>query len=86
MYTYISSVLHLRPTPYPIPVTEHQAELPALHSNFPLAVCLTHGSVYLSILLSQIHPTLSSRYVHESILNLCLSIPVLQICLSVPFS
>ena len=85
MYTYISSLLHLRRTPYPIPVTEHQTELPALHSNFPLAVCFTHGSVYVYP-TSQIHPTLSSLCVHESILNLCLSIPVLQICLSVPFS
>ena len=43
----------------PIPplevVTEHQAELPLLYT---LACCFTHGSVYISMLLSQFIPPL----------------------------
>ena len=33
-------------------ITEHQAELPALHGRFPLAVYFTHGSVNMSVLPS----------------------------------
>ena len=44
----------LPPQP-PIPpiqvITERQAELPVLYSRFPLAICFTHGSVYMSILI-----------------------------------
>ena len=36
-------------------ITEHQAGLPVLHS-FPRAICFTHGSVYMSVLLSQFYP------------------------------
>ena len=40
-------------------ITEHRAELPVLYSSFPLAIYVTHGSVYMSVLLSQfIHPSL----------------------------
>ena len=36
--------------------TEHQAELPVLYSRLPLAIYFTHGSVYMSILISQFIP------------------------------
>ena len=40
-------------------ITEHWAELPGLHSSFPLAIYFTHSSVYMSMGLSQfIHPLL----------------------------
>ena len=46
--------------PHPIPplyvVTEHWVELPVLYSNFPLAICFTYGSLYVSALLSQFVP------------------------------
>ena len=55
MYTYIPSLLDL--PPHAIPpiqvITEHRAELPLLYGRFPLAICFTHGSVYMSILISQ---------------------------------
>ena len=59
MYTYVPSLLNLPPSPQIPPLqvtTEHWAELPVLHSNFPLAVHVTHGSVYMSMLLSQFVP------------------------------
>ena len=38
--------------PPPIPliwvITEHRVELPMLFSNFPQALCFTHGSVYMN--------------------------------------
>ena len=37
-------------------ITEHWAELPVLYSSFPLAVCFTHESVYMSTLLSLLVP------------------------------
>jgi len=49
MYTYISSC----PNPTALGTTEHQAELFALHSRFPLAVCFAHGSVYWASLVAQ---------------------------------
>ena len=35
----------------------HQAELPVLCNNFPLAIYFTHGNVCISMLLSQFIPT-----------------------------
>ena len=70
----------LRPRPHPRQViTEHQAELPVLCSSFPLAVYLTHGSVYMPALLSQFiplspFPTVCS-HVHSLI---CIFISFLQ--------
>ena len=58
LYVYIYT-LPLGPPSYPpapLPlqaITEHWAELPVLYSSFPLAICLTHGSVYMSVLLCQ---------------------------------
>ena len=53
--TYIPSPLDLSPTPTPQthPSRSSQstrAELPVLYSRFPLAICFTHGSVYISVL------------------------------------
>ena len=63
-----SPSLHICPAsgaslpPDPIPplefITEHPAELPLLNSSFPLAVYLTYGSIYISMLLSQFIPLL----------------------------
>ena len=48
-------------------VTEHQAELPALYSNFPLAIFLCMGMCFSAAL--SVHPTLSYHCsVHKSVL------------------
>ena len=66
MYTYIPFLLDLPPTP-PIPliyvITEHQAQLPVLYSMFPQAIYFTHGTVYMSILISQLVPPSPSPHV-----------------------
>ena len=61
MYTYIPSFLSLPPTPHPTPLGHHRAP-----SWDPCAIqqlttiCFTHGSVYMSMRLSQfILPSLS---------------------------
>ena len=57
--THISPLfLSLPPSPSsPVPpvqvITEHQAKLPVPYSRVLLAVCLTHGSEYMSIPISQ---------------------------------
>ena len=67
-------------------ITEHWAELPVLCSRFPLAICFTHGSAYMSALLSQLVPPFPSSPVSTSrFLYVCISIPVLLISSSVPF-
>ena len=42
--------IHISP-PHNIPpllvITEHRAELPVLYGSCPLAICFTHGSVYM---------------------------------------
>ena len=38
-------------------ITERQAELPVRYTSFPLAMCFTPGSVYMSIPVSQFVPT-----------------------------
>ena len=69
----------LRPPSHPIYLGNHRAqtELPVSYIRVLLAVCFTHGSVYMSILISQFHPpspppALCPRvhYVHS--LRLCL--------------
>ena len=53
IHPHLSSLLHLPPShpPYPTPqvVTKHQADLSVLCGCFPLAVCFTLGSVYMSM-------------------------------------
>ena len=70
LYVYIPSLLSLPPAPHPTPLGHHGAPGWALcltHS-FPPAVCLTHGSVYMSRLLSQLAPPLFPALVHKSAL------------------
>ena len=56
---------HMYPLPLELPslptlpaevITEQRTELPMLCSRFSLAICFTHGSVYMSILVSQFIP------------------------------
>ena len=47
---------HTPPIPPTQVKTEHGAELPALYSRLPLAICFTHGSVYMSIPIPQFIP------------------------------
>ena len=42
-----------QPHPTLLVITECQAGLPALFSSFPLAIYITHDSVFMSMLLSQ---------------------------------
>ena len=55
IYPHIPSLLCLPPT-LPIPalwvVSKHGADLPVLCGCFPLAICFTFGSVYMSVPLS----------------------------------
>ena len=77
IYPHISSLLCLPPI-LPIPplqvVTKHGADLPVLCSCFPLAICFTFGSVYMSMPLSHFVPAYASPspcpQVHS--LHLCL--------------
>ena len=52
-YEYIPSLLSLSPAPapHPTPLGHHRAGLPVLCSSFPPAVCFTHGSGYMLVLL-----------------------------------
>ena len=61
MYTYVPSLLNLspipssRPSPDPTPGCHgHWAELPVLYSSFRPAIYFAHGSIYMSMLLSQL--------------------------------
>ena len=47
---HMPSILGLPPLPHPSPLGHHGVELPVLYVGFPLAIYLTHGSAYLSIL------------------------------------
>ena len=38
------------PSPHPSIITERHAEVAVLYSSFPLAICYTRGSVYVSML------------------------------------
>ena len=67
--------LPLEPSPHTtLPlyvVTEYCVELPVLYSAFPLAIYFTCGSIYVSMLLSQLVPPSSSRAVSK-VCSLCL--------------
>ena len=60
-------------------ITEHWTELPVLYSSFLQAIHVTHGSVYMLMLLSQFLPSSTSQTVTVSILYVCVSILALQI-------
>jgi len=75
-----------RPPPIPLigVITEHRVELPMLYSNFPQALCFTHGSVYMSELLP-VRPALSFPIcVRKSVPCVCVSIPALEMGSSAP--
>ena len=66
---------------------EHWAELLVLDSRFPLAICFTHGYIYMYICqcYARNSPTLPFPHcVCMSVLYICISIPALQIGWSVP--
>ena len=46
------SLLNLPSTPPSQPSWSSQTELPVLYSSSPLAICFTHGGVYMAVLLS----------------------------------
>ena len=50
---------------------EHQAEFPVLYISVPLAVCFTHGGIYMSALLSHFMPLLSPLCPQVHSLCLC---------------
>ena len=59
-------------TPWTTPlqvVTLHQVELPASYSKFPLAIYVTYGNVYVSMLLSPFIPP-SPSHSHSTSTNL----------------
>ena len=75
MHTYILSLLSLPSTvlflynpPIPPPRSSQStnAELPVSYSSFTLAIYFTHGSVYMSVLVSQFIPTSPSYPVPTS--------------------
>ena len=78
MYAYISSPIDLRPTPVPLGHHRAWAERLKLYSSFSLAICFAHGSVYMSILISQLIPSSPPSCVHVSVLYICVSIPALE--------
>ena len=57
MHTHIPSLLDLPPSPPSHPTRPSQStQLTSLYSRFPLAIYLTHGSVFMSNLISQFIP------------------------------
>ena len=75
IYPHVSSLLRLPPT-LPIPplqvVTEHQDDLPVLCGCFPLAICFTFGSIYMSMPLSHFVPAYPSPSPYPQVHSLCL--------------
>ena len=66
VYTYISSLLGLPPSPTPVPSIWVIAELSVLYNSFPLAIDTC--SIYVSMLLSQfIPPSSPPLCVHMSV-------------------
>ena len=72
----IHSLLH-EPPSHPTPPGHQSSDLSCLlNRNFLLAVCFTHDSMCVSMLLS-IHPTLSFPHcVHKSILYIYVYVPL----------
>ena len=75
---HVPSLLNLLLTPHPISplhiVEEHQVELPSFQSDFSLAVCLTYGGVYVSMLLYQFVPPSPSPAVSTSLFSVSVSL------------
>ena len=95
MYMYIS--IHIFPSsraslplPPPPSLGHHRALqwAPCVYSRFPLAICFTQGSVYMSMTLFQFippSPSSSTPHIHKLVLYIYISILALQIGSSVPF-
>ena len=67
------SCTHLPPRPTPLGCHRAPGWSSVSHSKFPLALCFTFGSVYVSML--SIPPSLSfSHSVHKYVLYICISI------------
>ena len=66
-YMYIPSLFSLPHHPTPLGHTEHQPGLLVLYinSNFLLAICFTHGNVYISMQLFQFIPPSPYPCVHS---------------------
>ena len=86
-YTYIYPLPLETPSQLPLyhtllGVTEHQAELPASYSKFPLAIYFTHGRAYMSMPLSQFIPPSPSPAVLISLFSIAaLQIGASHFCL-----
>ena len=75
VYSHMPSLLRLPPSLLIPPlqvVTKHRADLPVLCSCFPLAICFTFGSVYMSMLLSHFIPAYPSPCPCLQVHSLCL--------------
>ena len=59
-------------------------QFPESHSKSPLAIYLTYGTEYVSMLLSIRPPVSFSLCVHRSVLYVCVSVAALQMGSSVP--
>ena len=74
IYTYIPSLLSFPPTSTPHPtLLEHRAELPALHSNIPLA--LLRVVMHMLQLLSRFVPPTPFPAMSASLSSVFTSIP-----------
>ena len=86
MYTYIPSLLSLPPIHLIQPSRSSQSTRVSICATQPLpTIDFTHGSVYMSVLLSQFLPPFLPYCVQKSVLYVCVSIPTLKIHSSVPF-
>ena len=63
---------HLPPISPLCVITEHWFALPESYSKFPLAICFTYGSVYVSMLLSPFVPPSLSLTLCLKVCSLCL--------------
>ena len=92
MYIHIYVCVCVLPCKAPSPLPPHPIRLSQsarlgslLHTSFPLALCFTHDSIYMSELLSQYGLPSPSLIIHNFVISFCISIPSLQIGSSVLF-
>ena len=82
-YTCVPSLLNFSHNPYPIPllqvVAEYQIEPHVIYSKFPLAVCFTYGSIYISMPLFQFVPPSTSLTVSISTFSTSSSLFLLNV-------
>ena len=72
-------------SPHPISLSQSARLGSLLYTSFPLGICFTHDTVYMSTLLSQYGLPSPSLTIHKFVLSFCISIPFLQIGSSVLF-